>query len=104
MFMRSPAFEIVSSEDDEKSDDKSVERNLVVAKYPEGSLLMSGYLKGEEYLRNKAAVVEVPLEEGRVILLGFATQNRAQSHATFKLLFNSIYLGAISGQRSAISQ
>ncbi len=92
MFMRSPAFEVVYSEDGEEE----FERNLIVAKYPGDNLLMSGYLKGEQYLRNKAAVVEVPLENGRVILLGFATQNRAQSHATFKLLFNSIYLGAIS--------
>jgi 2-keto-4-pentenoate hydratase len=55
---------------------------------------MSGYLMGEKYLQNKAAAVDVPLGKGKVILLGFAVQNRAQPHGTFKLLFNSLYYGA----------
>ncbi len=62
-----------------------------ISKYPDGDLLMSGYLMGEKYLHNRVAVVEVPLGEGKVILLGFVVQNRAQPHTTFKLLFNSLY-------------
>jgi hypothetical protein len=67
---------------------------VVIAKYSGENLLMSGYLMGEKYLQNKAAAVDVPVGKGRVILLGFAVQNRAQPHGTYKLLFNSLYYGA----------
>lgn len=86
-FIRSPAFTILPSFDEEKA-------LMVIAKYPGGSLLMSGYLKGEKYLQNKAAAVDVPLGKGKVILLGFGVQQRAQPHGTFKLLFNSLYYSA----------
>jgi len=33
---------------------------------------------------------------GQVVLLGFRVQHRGQSHATFKFLFNALYLGASS--------
>ena len=52
---------------------------------------MSGYLMGEKYLQKKAAAVDIPLGKGRVILLGFASKNRAQPLGTFKLLFNSLF-------------
>ena len=86
MFARSPAFNILPSFEEKAP--------AVVAKYPGGSLLMSGYLIGEKYVQNKASVVEVPLGKGKVILLGFGIQLRAQPHGTFKLLFNSLYYGA----------
>lgn len=56
---------------------------------------MSGYLMGEEYLKNMVAVAEVPLGEEKVILLGFGVQNRAQPNATFKLFFNSLYYASM---------
>jgi hypothetical protein len=71
----------------------------VVATYPGKDLLMSGWLLGERFLHNKAAVIEASVEKGRVVLLGFRTQHRGQPHATFKLLFNSILLG--SSEKSA---
>jgi hypothetical protein len=66
----------------------------VISKYPEEKLLLSGYLKGEEHIANKAAAVDVPLGKGRVILLGFGVKQRAQPHGTFKLLFNSLFYTA----------
>jgi len=84
MFNRSPAFTILPSFEGEKGP-------AVIAKYPKESLLVSGFLMGEKYLQNKASAVEVPLGKGKVILLGFGVQNRAQPHGTFKLLFNSLY-------------
>ena len=62
-----------------------------IAKYPGKDLLMSGWLQGEQYLYNKTAAADVPLGDGHVVLLGFAVQNRAQPHGTFKLLFNSLF-------------
>jgi hypothetical protein len=64
----------------------------VVAHYPAQNLLMSGWLLGERVIAGTAAVLDIPLGRGQVVLLGFRTQHRGQPHGTFKLLFNSIFL------------
>jgi hypothetical protein len=66
------------------------ERYEVVASYPERDLLQSGWLIGEEFLAKKAAMVSAKVGDGRVVLVGHRTQNRAQTHGTFKLLFNAL--------------
>ena len=65
-----------------------------VATYPEFNPLMSGWLEGEKRIRQKVALLETLLGNGRVILFGFKPQHRGQSHGTFKLLFNAIYYSA----------
>jgi hypothetical protein len=69
-----------------------IEREIV-AKYPEDSedVLVSGYIKGAERLENHAAAVSFTYGKGRLIMLGFRPQHRAQTENTFKMLFNSIY-------------
>ena len=62
-----------------------------VAAYPNFNPLMSGWIEGEKRIRQKGALWDVKLGRGRVILFGFKPQHRAQSHGTFKLLFNAIY-------------
>jgi hypothetical protein len=66
----------------------------VVATHPEhdDEILVSGYLKGAEMLERRAAVVDFKVGKGRVVLIGFRAQHRAQPHRTFKLLFNALYL------------
>ena len=66
----------------------------VIARYPESEadIPVSGYIRGAELLERRAAVVEFRVGEGRVVLIGFRTQHRAQTVRTFKLLFNSLYL------------
>ncbi len=66
----------------------------VVATYPEFNPLMSGWLEGEKRIRQKAALLEVILGDGRVVLFGFKPQHRGQSQGTFKLLFNAIFYSA----------
>jgi hypothetical protein len=51
-------------------------------------------MRGEEYLRDRIAAAEVTYRKGRVVLIGFRPQFRAQSHNTFKLLLNAIHYAA----------
>ena len=62
----------------------------VVATYPPDGVLLSGWLLGEEYLARKAAVVDTKYKDGRFILIGIRSQNRAQSHGTYKFLLNGL--------------
>ena len=65
-------------------------KGTVLARYQDtGSPLLSGYLIGESHLQGKAAALDVQLDAGHVILLGFRPQWRGQSFGTFKVLFNA---------------
>ncbi len=79
-FEGSPAFEV--------TDASTVK---VIARYPETeNPLLSGWILGDKLIRGKAALVEAKMGKGRVILFGFRPQYRAQSLATFPLMFNAI--------------
>jgi len=66
-----------------------------VATYSSKDILMSGWALGEDkYIKNKGAMMNVGHGKGHVILFGFRPQFRGQARNTYKLIFNSIYLGA----------
>jgi len=62
----------------------------VVATYAESDVLLSGWLLGEDMIARKAAVVDTQYKKGRIVLIGFPCQNRAQSHGTYKFLLNAL--------------
>ncbi len=80
-FRRSPVFRVF-------------EGRSIVRYAPEA--LLSGWVSGEGYLTGQSALVDVPFGKGRVILIGFPAQYRAQSHGSFKYFFNSLFYGASS--------
>jgi hypothetical protein len=80
-FVNSAAFEAT----DER-------RVRVIARYAgrKEDVLRSGWLLGAERLAGKAALAEVDLGRGRVILFGFRPQHRAQTWGTFPFIFNAL--------------
>jgi hypothetical protein len=68
----------------------------VIARYPNQDIVASGWLRGEDVMAGRAAVVSVDLNPGRVVLFGLRPQHRGQTHATFPMLFNALYLSATS--------
>jgi hypothetical protein len=61
-----------------------------IAKFVDKDVLQSGWLLGEQVIAGKSAMVSVPYGQGRVVLIGFRAQHRAQAHGTYKLLFNAL--------------
>jgi hypothetical protein len=96
-FVNSPAFAIgrrASQFGDEPGAEPAAPENIhIVAKYPTGNLLMSGWMLGERVLAGRAAVLEASVEKGHLVLLGLRSEHRGQTHGTYKLLFNAILLG-----------
>ena len=62
-----------------------------VAWFASASPLRSGWAWGQKYLENGVAVADARLGRGRVLIFGPEINFRAQSHGTFKFLFNAIY-------------
>jgi len=98
-FENSPAFEMTGGIEVTPASAKSGTRSAdggisysIIARYPADpkKILLSGWALGTEKIAGKAALVEVRMGKGKIILFGFRPQYRGQSLATFPLLFNAI--------------
>jgi len=94
LYYGSPVFDLLQTKEAKSNEKEDRLPSLkVVARYPDSNPFMSGRLIGEKVLHNKPALAELDFGKGKIILFGFRPQNRAQTHGTFKLLFNSLYYG-----------
>jgi hypothetical protein len=82
MFQTGPAFETQPGF-----------HGAVLARYAkETNPLESGLLLHPEAIEGKAAALELAYGRGHIVLFGFKPQFRGQSHATYKYLFNELYV------------
>jgi hypothetical protein len=63
-----------------------------LAWYSSATPLRSGWAWGQHYLKDGVAAFEAPVGAGKLLVFGPEITFRAQTHATFKLLFNSLYV------------
>jgi Zinc carboxypeptidase len=82
LFHYSPAFDVVATDFND--------RNQIVARYADRNVERSGWLNGEKYIAGRTAMASIGYGQGRVVLIGFRTQNRAQTLGTYKFLFNAL--------------
>jgi hypothetical protein len=65
----------------------------VVSRYPMKNVLQSGWLLGEEYLRDQANILAFRIGKGYVVTYGSQIDFRTQPRTTFKLIFNALFHG-----------
>jgi hypothetical protein len=64
----------------------------VLATYPRtGSVLRSGFVKGDSLMRGHAAALDVTVGAGHVVLMAFQPQWRGQPMGTFRTVFNALF-------------
>jgi len=65
----------------------------VIARYAKQDVLRSGWLRGEDKIKDKVALAEVAMGKGRIVLFGFRPQHRGQTWGTFPFIWNAVNLG-----------
>ncbi len=78
-FVNSPVYELIESD-----------AGAIVARYAPNNPRLSGWIMGEEKLAGKGAVIDVPIGNGRAVLIAFRAQFRAQSRGSYRFLFNAL--------------
>jgi hypothetical protein len=80
-FINSSAFEATDKD-----------RVRVIGRYAKDNLLRSGWLRGDDRLKDKIALAEIQMGRGRIILFAFRPQHRGQTWGTFPFIWNAINL------------
>ena len=76
----------------------------VVSRYPRENILQSGWLLGDEYLRDQANAVAFTVGRGYAVTLASQIDYRTQPRGTLKLLFNAMFHGPSTAVTAAQMQ
>jgi hypothetical protein len=66
----------------------------VIARYAKESVLRSGWLRGEDRIKDKIALAEIEKGKGRIVLFAFRPQHRGQTWGTLPFIWNAINLAS----------
>jgi hypothetical protein len=98
-FINSSAFELIDKPITKAADvsaGPTRDQAQVIARYAKDNVLRSGWLRGEERIKDRIALAEVKMGQGRIILFAFRPQHRGQTWGTFPFIWNAINLaGAV---------
>jgi hypothetical protein len=67
-----------------------MEKHVVLRYAAQGPVCLSGLVEGEDQIRGKAAIVDVPVGKGQVVLFTFNPFWRDISHGSYMFVFNAI--------------
>ena len=84
VFNNSPVFTLTAA--------STAQKIVPLAWFDQHNTLRSGWAWGQGYLKNGVAAFAAPVGKGKLYAFGPEITFRAQAHATFKMLFNELYL------------
>ena len=93
-FINSSAFEITNTP---QTVFDAPPRSLpvrIIARYARENVLRSGWLLGEEKIRDRIALAEIDDGKGRIVLFSFRPQHRGQTWGTLPFIWNAINLAS----------
>lgn len=92
-FINSSAFEITNTSSPVSDAAAKTLPVKAVARYAKENVLRSGWLLGEDKIKDRIALAEIGMGKGRIVLFGFRPQHRGQTWGTFPFIWNAINLG-----------
>jgi hypothetical protein len=92
-FINSSAFEITDTPKGIFDAPQTPWPSRVIARYAKENVLRSGWLLGEDKVKDRVALAEVTMGKGRVVLFAFRPQHRGQTWGTFPFIWNAINSG-----------
>jgi hypothetical protein len=95
-FINSSAFELIDKPAPKAVDvygGPTRDQVQVVARYAKEDILRSGWLRGEERVKDRIALAEIRMGKGRLVLFAFRPQHRGQTWGTLPFIWNAINAG-----------
>jgi hypothetical protein len=94
-FINSSAFELIDKpapKPNDTSEGPSSDAVQVIARYAKDNVLRSGWLRGDDRIKDRIALAEVTMGKGRIVMFAFRPQHRGQTWGTFPFIWNAINL------------